>query len=116
MFVSIYIIAALCVLCVTEYFVIDHLERECTKAYLQIGDLSKKMDIQNNAVNELKLADDVKAKLLDKSREDARKLKSEYDKAAKKVLAQNVPVNCEKAVEWAAEQAPVIYEVWVETD
>lgn len=110
--VKLIILWVLCIGNVFQFYWNGHLSNERDKAYFQVEDLSTKLSAQNDAVDQLINAQKIKEQLIKKTQEDAQKLRNEYDKAAKKILAQNVSKNCDQAVQWGASQGRVIYECW----
>lgn len=90
---------------------------ECKRLNMRLQNdnytLKLDLDSQNDAIEKIVLAQQEKQNEIMKAEEDVALLKKQYDTAAEDVLAQNVPSNCEKSVQWGIQQGHTIYECWI---
>lgn len=107
------IIAILISIAYGEYSFLVKYKHDIEKLQNDNYTLKLDLDSQNDAIQQIVIAQNEKQKEILKAEEDAALLKKKYDKAAEGLLAQNVPNNCEKSVQWGIDQANIIYECWI---
>ncbi len=97
---------------VIQYLMNENISNQRDKSYIQINELNAKIKDQNEAIDQLVIAQEKKSLQVKQAQEDAQKSRNEYNKAAKSILAQKVPKNCEKSILWGIDQGRKICECW----